>query len=327
MKSKVKSTVTTIFAAILNSNGSKRFLVASRGLNPLFSSKSRIAAIIVLLSFIPVMADLLYKKANAFYSTTNPLAKSSSQSIPENDVFVFPPTAFSRLAGPPQTETALFSVLPMVHAPFVIVVENGARSGANRVSIAKIMLNGSEIFRPSDFNQNVSRLQRAVNLNINNTLQIELRGKPGGTLTVSISGMINPDRPIAQATSEVNSSGGVVSLANLAELRIPPNTVTSAEISLTAIESDSMDYFTSSEPSFTPIDAPKFRIKSSSPLSGPVRLRVTVEGLSDLIPSGQELVFAALVRGHGGNGEELDDVIILSGNKCGIRKHCSSDYE
>ncbi len=74
----------------------------------------------------------------------------------EHTVSIFDPTTYQREKGKRQTETYTFSLHAMVNSPFTILVENGSLTGANGVSSAMIILNGTEGIAPSDFNQNVT---------------------------------------------------------------------------------------------------------------------------------------------------------------------------
>ncbi len=68
---------------------------------------------------------------------------------------------------------------------FILKVQNGDKSGTNPISSAVITLNGVKILGPSDFNQNVQFLERAISPNdLENTLSVSLRSNPGGFLTI-----------------------------------------------------------------------------------------------------------------------------------------------
>lgn len=110
-------------------------------------------------------------------------------------VTVFGPETFERGKGKPVTETRSFAVSnPRADALLRIEV--------NRVSSAVITINGVQVFGPSDFNQNVTFLESAVALLAENELAVELRGNPGGTLTVEIT---TSGPPIS---IEITSPGG-----------------------------------------------------------------------------------------------------------------------
>jgi hypothetical protein len=70
---------------------------------------------------------------------------------------------------------------------FTLKVQNGDESGTNQVSSAIISINGVKILGPSDFNQKVQVLERAISPNdLENTLTVSLRSNPGGFLNVQI---------------------------------------------------------------------------------------------------------------------------------------------
>jgi RHS repeat-associated protein len=118
---------------------------------------------------------------------------------------------FSREAGKPITEIFTFpSASP--GQTFTLNVYNGGlndqTANGELVSSAVITLNGVQVFGPSDFNQQVSFLSAEVILQAENTLAVELRGKPGGMLTVNIEAEDN-DLPtiIAEVNPTANSAG------------------------------------------------------------------------------------------------------------------------
>ena len=70
---------------------------------------------------------------------------------------------------------------------FILKVQNGDESGTNQVSSAIISINGVKILGPSDFNQKIQVLERAISPNdLENTLTVSLRSNPGGFLNVQI---------------------------------------------------------------------------------------------------------------------------------------------
>src|SRR6266850_2168678 len=96
---------------------------------------------------------------------------------------------FVRRTGEPVTKTRSFAVQQST-ATYMIRVWNGGRTGQyDRVSSAIITLNGVDVFRPSDFNQQVALLERSVPLVINNTFTVELRSAPGSGVTIEFVGI------------------------------------------------------------------------------------------------------------------------------------------
>ncbi|HEX8290963.1 MAG TPA: IPT/TIG domain-containing protein, partial [Pyrinomonadaceae bacterium] len=100
---------------------------------------------------------------------------------------VFGPERFTRQPGPPAAVTRQFSLPAGAAAPFRVQVQNGAGDGSNRVSSATVLLNGVELLRPQDFNQNVAVVNRDVTLAATNTLEVTVKSAPGSHLTVTFT--------------------------------------------------------------------------------------------------------------------------------------------
>ena len=102
---------------------------------------------------------------------------------------VFGPISYQRGTGAPVTEITTFAVKDPT-APYVIRIHNGGLTDGEfeKVSSSVFILNGVQIVGPSEFNQNISIIQKPVTLSSTNTLSVEVRGKPGGGLTVQIIG-------------------------------------------------------------------------------------------------------------------------------------------
>lgn len=118
----------------------------------------------------------------------------------DESVTLFGPTRFTRLAGPPGTQSVSIAVAADVHGPFHITVENGAAGKSARVTSARIVLNGVQLFGPADFNKNATLLERDVALNAGNTLTVELASAPDTFLTISVTG---------KRTGQIQSSVGL----------------------------------------------------------------------------------------------------------------------
>src|SRR5262245_55018569 len=77
---------------------------------------------------------------------------------------VFGPQSYTRSTGAPVTVTSNFTVASPAN-PYVLHLDNGGANGEfSRVTSATVSLNGVEILKPSDFNQNVGTLDRQVTL-------------------------------------------------------------------------------------------------------------------------------------------------------------------
>jgi hypothetical protein len=100
-------------------------------------------------------------------------------------VRIFGPTQFSRATAPPQDVTRTFqNCAPS--AEYKLVVLNGNVDGTSRVSSGSLAINGTEILRPSDFNQHFARMERPIRISASNQIQVRLRSSPGSFITVTI---------------------------------------------------------------------------------------------------------------------------------------------
>ena len=61
-----------------------------------------------------------------------------------------------------------------------------------KISAALVAINGAPAADPSDFNQHVDYFERKISVSQNNLLTVELRGKPGGGITIVIEGVVEP---------------------------------------------------------------------------------------------------------------------------------------
>lgn len=111
------------------------------------------------------------------------------------------PISYTRSAGKPETFSNTFSVLNP-NTQFTLHIDN------NGVSSAVVLLNGTQVFGPSDFDPNVTSLDRAVTLAANNTLQMQLRGKPATSLAVTVIGVDKVPPTIAESETPAANSFG-----------------------------------------------------------------------------------------------------------------------
>ena len=117
----------------------------------------------------------------------NPSANAfQPPSPPPSGTLIFGPITFLREREIPKTEQVSFTISDTT-GPFLLRLTNGTPDGAQRVSSALIKLNGSEVFRPPQFNQNVSTLSRQVTLlSGENSLEVRLRSAPGSFVTIEL---------------------------------------------------------------------------------------------------------------------------------------------
>ncbi len=116
---------------------------------------------------------------------------------------VYGPRKFIRATGKPVVVTETFSA-PSATAHYNLIVLNGEK-GKNRVSSATVKINGIEILRESDFNQQVDRIERTLSLQTSNTISVELKSAPGSFITIAIECLdclvITNHPPVAQNQS------------------------------------------------------------------------------------------------------------------------------
>ncbi len=118
---------------------------------------------------------------------------------------VFGPKTYTRTSGTPNTFQESFSV-SNINSSFTLIVQNGDSSGGriiDAISSGRIILNGVEVVRPNDFNQQVELIQRTVTLRENNTLTVELFSAPGSFITISI---VRDPIPVLSITSPLNGA-------------------------------------------------------------------------------------------------------------------------
>lgn len=136
--------------------------------------------------------------------TMSHLLPSGSQG-PGGTFLVFGPADYMRTNGKPVAVTRNFSTRNP-NSQYTLRIFNGGRNGQfGRSSSAIVTLNGVEVARPNDFNQNVSLIERPVTLSAQNTLIVELRSAPGSGVTIEIVG-IDLDTPTVQISFPANGA-------------------------------------------------------------------------------------------------------------------------
>jgi hypothetical protein len=101
------------------------------------------------------------------------------------DVVLFEET-YTRETGTPKTVSRTFAGYS---GTAVIKLWNGGATDATneRVSSSVIAVNGTPVFEQSNFNQNVTYLERTITLDQgSNTIDVILYSKPGGTIRIEI---------------------------------------------------------------------------------------------------------------------------------------------
>src|SRR5258708_21622377 len=122
---------------------------------------------------------------------------------------VFGPKNYVRGTGAPVTVTDSFTVLNPA-TQYTLKAFNGGleNSQTELVSSSVVTINGVQVLGPSNFNQNVFEINVPVTLQVSNTISVQVRGQPGGTLTIQIIGLDNdPPTITAKASPAPNAAG------------------------------------------------------------------------------------------------------------------------
>jgi len=126
---------------------------------------------------------------------------------PPDGTLIFGPVTVLRKREAPKTEQVSFSISDAT-GPFLLRVTKGRLCGAKRATYAWVKLNGSEVFRPSEFKQNVTELSRQVTLlSGENLLEVKLRGVPGSFITLELFRLDRRACPVLDAHTFKRSKG------------------------------------------------------------------------------------------------------------------------
>jgi hypothetical protein len=121
----------------------------------------------------------------------------------------FGPQSYQRQSGTPVTVTNNFTVLNP-NTSYTLQIYNGGLTDGEfeKVSSSVVALNGVQIVGPNEFNQKVTLIEKPVTLSSSNQLSVELRGKPGGGITIQIIGVDNDPPTIAAAVKPAPNAAG-----------------------------------------------------------------------------------------------------------------------
>ena len=97
---------------------------------------------------------------------------------------IFGPNKYLRTTGKPNTYSDTFQACNL-GAAYNLVAENG-EGGKDRLSSASVTLNGQEIIKEKELNQQVDKIEKTVTLQTENTLNVKLASGPGGFIKLSI---------------------------------------------------------------------------------------------------------------------------------------------
>jgi hypothetical protein len=102
---------------------------------------------------------------------------------------------FERAKGKPVTETFDFSGAESEGVFLLQIYNGGPQHNYRRTSAANVWLNGERLFRESDFNQQVTYLEKEVSLAAGNQLAVEIKGNAGSALVINLTGELENRLP------------------------------------------------------------------------------------------------------------------------------------
>ena len=131
------------------------------------------------------------------------------QTVSAGDFTAFGPKEYTRRIGAPATSIETFSVRDP-DAKYTLHIYNGSmpRQKEGEISSAVIELNGIPILKPSDFSQRITYREVAVGLSKTNILSVQLRSRPGSTITAEITGIDETPPEIVAAVSPAPNAQG-----------------------------------------------------------------------------------------------------------------------
>jgi len=175
-------------------------------------SRAATAGLLILALTWSLVLPFRAQAASTPAAKPNPAETSEPSSLSQaTETFnIYGPQRFTRLTGQAVNDVRTFSLPADASAPFGILVENGAPEGSNRVSSATIKLNGTDLFTPSDFNQNVSSLKKSVTLTATNTLEVKLTSAAGSYLTITITATRSANQPELVSVAPARTTQGQV---------------------------------------------------------------------------------------------------------------------
>jgi hypothetical protein len=133
------------------------------------------------------------------------------------EVSLIGPKQYLRTTGAPNVYNDTF---PGRYGVGKLIIKNGEKNCKNRVSSALIRINGNQILRPNDFNEQVYYMEIPVSLIANNSISLELRSKPGSYLFVEVKQDVE-----AEAASVVGPAGGILAAHEGIQAVISPGSV------------------------------------------------------------------------------------------------------
>ena len=121
----------------------------------------------------------------------------------------FGPQDYVRGTTGPVTVTSTFSVLNP-NTQYVLKAFNGGLQDnvTELVSSGFVTVNGVQVIGPDKFNQNVTEVDVPLTLQASNTISVQVRGQPGGVLTLVIVGVDNDPPMITAVVSPAPNAAG-----------------------------------------------------------------------------------------------------------------------
>jgi hypothetical protein len=157
----------------------------------------------------------------------SPVARGNSN-LGAGDVrTIFGPERFTRGSGTPATQTIVLSG----YAPNATLrILNGDAQGKDRVTSARIAVNGVEVVGPSEFSNKVESIVRPIALSNPATITVSLASAPGSFLTISIDGALATEAPIPPTGGRADLLGGQVSVDIPSGALSSPTTITAEPV-------------------------------------------------------------------------------------------------
>ncbi len=112
---------------------------------------------------------------------------ASSAAAPIN---LFGPKEYARTTGAPNEFSERFDNCEP-QSQYQLVVDNGKPDGTQRLSSASVLLNGIEVLRPNELNQQIGHLERPITISPSNTLSVRLASESDGVLNARIECVAN----------------------------------------------------------------------------------------------------------------------------------------
>jgi len=117
--------------------------------------------------------------------------------------------SFTRGTGAPITVTNTFTLLNP-NTQYTLKAYNGGlqNTSTELVSSSVVYLNGVQVIGPANFNQNVAEVNVTIFPGLTNTLSVQVRGQPGGLLTIEVIGVDNDPPTITASLSPSPNAAG-----------------------------------------------------------------------------------------------------------------------